>query len=272
MECEFRVYGCGSASSSRYLQSSYAFSDGETRLHLDFGYGALYQRCRAEGDINPAVDSVRYLFLSHSHPDHTSDISRLAIAWKYTPGFSPGKPVYLYGTEITLSATKAMLDCVGLESLYEEIFVPRPVAIGEPFQAGSLEGLLIPANHTKGAAGIRLKTSSGVEFAFTGDTAPYENQAVPIRDVDLLVAETSFWDNENVLHMTVDQTARLAAETHAGTLLLTHLYPDIENRPLDAIRERVSKQFDGNVFVSFDGLTLRYDETNRSWREGKLFS
>ncbi len=238
---------------------------------MDFGHGALYQRCRAEGDINAAVDSVEHLFLSHSHPDHIIDITRYAIAWKYTPGFSPGKPVYLYGTEITLNAVKTMLDNVGLEGYYEEIFIPQPVLVGTPIRIGTLEALPFPANHIDGAIGLRLITGAGVEVAYTGDTAPFDNQADSVKGTDLLVAEASFRSDENIMHLNLLQAAQLASDTDARALLITHFYPDVENQPPDVIRETISKTYNGRIHIARDGLALQWDESSRSWNEGTIF-
>jgi len=48
---EWRVYGCGSASSGCSLQSSYEWVEGGFRLQVDFGNGALYRRCIAQNGM-----------------------------------------------------------------------------------------------------------------------------------------------------------------------------------------------------------------------------
>ncbi|MGC9329844.1 MAG: MBL fold metallo-hydrolase, partial [Candidatus Hinthialibacter sp.] len=122
---EWRVYGCGSASSSRSLQSSYEWVEEHFRLQIDFGYGALYRRCGAFGAIEKALNSITHLFLSHGHPDHIADVSRLVIALKYTPGYTHSLPIHLYGTKPTLQCLKDYLDHVGLEDAMDEIFEPH---------------------------------------------------------------------------------------------------------------------------------------------------
>ncbi len=86
---EWRVYGCGSPSSSYSTQSSYEIVEGNSSLHIDMGHGAIFRRCQREGAIESVIDSMENLLITHCHPDHFFDMSRLYVSWMYTPGFTP---------------------------------------------------------------------------------------------------------------------------------------------------------------------------------------
>lgn len=268
---EWRVYGCGSASSSQFLQSSYEFTDGETRLHVDFGNGALYQRCRLEGDIYKALDSIEHLFLTHSHADHTVDLTRHVVAWKYTPNYSPGKPVHLYGTSHTLERVENLLECATFPGLFDEVFTPHPIEENRPLQIGGFTVRPFHVEHMPGSVGLHFQTEDGASAAFTADTAPFDELHKEIESADLLISEASFWQNEHPMHLTVPQAAELAEKVNAKTLLLVHAYPDVEMLEREQLQDGVAKFFSGNYYAAYDGMALAWDAGKQCWNEKKMF-
>ncbi|HOL95811.1 MAG TPA: MBL fold metallo-hydrolase [bacterium] len=268
---EWRVYGCGSASSNLSLQSSYECVEGKTRLHVDFGHGAVYRRCLVEGTINRVLDSITHLWLTHAHPDHVIDLTRLAVAWKYTPDYSPGPAIHLYGTRETLAAVEEMLNHTGLAEMYAEIFVPHPVQSGQSLEIGDFHVQAIPSHHIEGSLGLRLRTSAGTEIAFTGDTGRFTDQAEFLQGLDLLIAEASFNGTKLFMHMSLEDVGQLAAETEPGAMLLVHFYPEVEDQSLYEIRRTIGSFYKGPVFAAYDGLSLRREENDTAWKEYSLF-
>ncbi len=268
---EWRVYGCGSASSNLSLQSSYECVEGRTRLHVDFGHGALFRRCCLEGSINRVLDSITHLWLTHAHPDHIIDLTRLAVAWKYTPDYSPGPPVNLYGTRETLAAVEEMLEHTGLEGMYAEIFIPHPVKAGQSITLGGMTAQALPSHHVEGSIGLRVRTDQGAQVAFTGDTGRFEDQAEALRGLDLLVAEASFDETQLFMHMSLEDAGKLAGETGPGALLLVHFYPEVEDKTPYEIRRVIGRYYHGPVHVTHDGLALWRDAAASAWRAVSLF-
>ncbi len=268
---EWRVYGCGSASSNRSLQSSYELVDGDSRLNIDFGNGAMYQRCRTVGDIHRVLDSFTHLLLTHYHPDHCVDLVRHAVAWKYTPNYSPGPPVHLYGTKTTLQRVKQMLDNVGLEGYFEEIFIPQTLEIGKSFSILGMQLEPIRSYHIDDSIGIRIETSAGLKICFTGDTGQYEGQLDDLRDLDLLVMEASFHETELFMHLTLEEAAQLAAQVNPRELMLVHFYPEIEVKTDEEIMQILSKHYDGSIHLAHDGLCLQWNDPTKTWSSSKMF-
>ncbi|MFB3787418.1 MAG: MBL fold metallo-hydrolase [bacterium] len=268
---EWRVYGCGSASSNLSLQSSYECVEGRTRLQVDFGHGAVFRRCCLEGSINRVLDSITHLWLTHAHSDHIVDLTRLAVAWKYTPDYSPGPAVNLYGTRETLAAVEEMLDHTGLEGMYAEIFVPHPLETGQTITLGRMTAQALPSRHIDGSIGLRVQTDAGARVAFTGDTGRFEDQAESLRGLDLLVAEASFSETQLFMHMSLEDAGILAGETEPEALLLVHFYPEVEDKSPYEIRRVIGRYYHGPVYVAHDGLALWRDDTTPAWREVSLF-
>ncbi|UKA57172.1 ribonuclease Z [Arthrobacter sp. FW306-2-2C-D06B] len=87
--------------------------------------------------------------------------------------------------------------------------------------------------------GVRLEDVSvprpAQSFAFVMDTAPCDGAGELAESVDLLVAESTFSDDDGALaaqyrHLTAGQAGELAAAAEAGMLILTHFssrYPDV---------------------------------------------
>lgn len=268
---EWRIYGCGSASSNQYLQTSYEIIDKETRLQIDFGNGSLYQRCRVEGGIEKALDSVTHLFFTHAHPDHTVDLTRHAVAWKYTPGYSPGKPVHIYATQVTLNRIQRMLDNAGLDEMFQSVYTPHPVALNTPVEIGSLTVSAFHVDHTEGSVGFRIKTLSGQQIVFTGDTGPSTNMETCLKDLDLLVIECSFFSFPHHMHLKLDQIGGILQNNNPGAVILVHFYPEMENKTIKQIQSFLKKHYAGPVYAGADGQKYKWVKKDKLWKISSMF-
>ena len=268
---EWRIYGCGSASSNQFLQTSYEVFDKDTRLQIDFGNGALYQRCRAEGGIIKAMDAVTHMFFTHAHPDHTIDLTRHAVAWKYTPGYSPGKPVHIYGTSVTLQRIKRMLDNAGLDDMFESVYTPHPVELDTPVEIGSLTLCAFHVDHTEGSVGVRIKNKSGQQIVFTGDTGPSTNMETCLQDLDLLVIECSFFSFPHHMHLKLDQIGEILEKNKPGAAILVHFYPEMECKSQKQIRDFLKKNYTGPVYPAADGQKYKWVKKDKLWKVSEMF-
>jgi ribonuclease BN (tRNA processing enzyme) len=268
---EWRVYGCGSASSNRSLQTSFEFVDGNTRLQIDLGNGAIYQRCRYEGSINAVLDAVSHIFVTHGHHDHTVDFARHIVAWKYTPGYSPGKPVHLYFTEETKQEIQNLVDSSGFKGIFEEIYVPHIIQPNKTFTINDVEITPYQVEHMNGSLGFNLKTKDGLHISHTSDTKYFAELSKNFHDVDLLVTESCFFDDVHPMHLNLKETSTVAAEAHAKNILITHFYPEMEAKTDEEIRQAASQWYGGNVFCGQDGLALEWNAQTQSWQSKLLF-
>lgn len=268
---EWRVYGCGSASSNRSLQTSFEFVDGDTRLQIDLGNGGIYQRCRHEGNINTVLDAISHVFITHGHHDHTVDFARHIVAWKYTPGYSPGKPVHLYFTENTKQEIQNLVDSSGFKGIFEEIYVPHIIEPNKTFWIGQTEFTPYHVEHMNGSLGLNIKTHDGIHISHTSDTRYFPELSGNFQEADLLITEASFLDDIHPMHINLKEASTIAAEANVKNMLITHFYPEMEAKTEEEIKEISSEWYEGNVICGYDGLALEWNAQTQSWLSKKIF-
>jgi ribonuclease BN (tRNA processing enzyme) len=110
-----------------------------------------------------------------------------------------------------------------------------------------------PAAHRPESIAYRLDGENG-SFVYTGDTEYSESVVDLARGADTLLVECSMPDDAPVPgHLTPSGAARMAREAAVNRVILTHLYPPVDDGRLPAA---VEKTFDGEVHVAHDGLRL----------------
>lgn len=268
---EWRVYGCGSASSNLHLQSSYEFKDGKTRIHVDFGNGAFYRRCQAEGDSVSVLNSMRHLILTHSHADHTADLTRHMVAWRYTPGYEPDQATHLYATAETLENVSYMLNSIGMGDVFEEAYHLHEFKIGDSFKINDVKVDVRHAQHIPGSCALKFTSPSKCKVMFTGDTSWFSTLPQQCKNTDLLIAEASFLEMAHFMHLNLNEIAKLAASAKPKSIMLVHMYPDLEALSEKKIQKILSNHYDGKVYVARDGMALKWNQTNQQWQRKKLF-
>jgi len=257
------------------------------RLLLDLGPGALRQLLAA----GETIDHLDYVFLSHLHPDHCTDLAAFLFATKYA-GFPPRRrPCRVVGSQGLLrfhgSLKAAWGHWIETEQVeFSEISGPGEIPLPEvePFRVlcclpdhspESLAYRLELAGPTAGlgpyeAAGATGSFSEGAgphrrcrrgagaattrSLVYTGDT-DYSGRVVDLaRGADLLIAECSFPEGHKVEgHLTPALAGRMAREAQVKRLLLTHLYPPADEGDLAA---QAAREFSGEILVAEDLMRL----------------
>jgi len=87
-------------------------------------------------------------------------------------------------------------------------------------------------------------------IVFTGDTDFHDRLVDFCEGADLVVADCSMPDDNKVEgHMTPSECARVSSSANVDKLVLSHLYPEVDNTDL---RSRVKADFEGEVAVAED--------------------
>jgi len=201
--------------------------DGRTwRVVLDLGNGAL-------GHLHRHVDplTVDALLLSHHHPDHCGDLNGYYVMRKYHPFASVGQ-LPVWGPSRT---SERMCESYGLPDGHgmEEAFAFTTFPSGA-FSIGPFRVTAIPVDHPVEAYGLRI-TAGGRTLGYSGDTAPCQGLDTVAAGVDLLLAEASFRasdDNPPGVHLTGAEAGAVATRSGAARLVLTHVPPWFERRPM----------------------------------------
>jgi len=97
----------------------------------------------------------------------------------------------------------------------------------------------------------------GQRFAFIMDTRLCDAAFALAEDADMLVCESTFAENEAALaseygHLTAGQAGRIAAESGARLLVLTHFSQRYERGDEHLLAEQAATAFGGRVVMAHD--------------------
>ena len=225
---------------------------GET-LALDLGSGAV--RGMLHAGLDPlALDRI---FLTHLHPDHTSDLIPLLFSINYSDPFTPRERLLtLAGAEPFAKFWRSLSDTYQgwLAGDYQQAMElpvpPSPVSLH--FRGYRISWA--PVKHRPESIAYRIEESGGRSLVYTGDTEYTESIAELARDAHTLIVECSFPDSSPVPgHLTPQGVARIAREASVERVVLTHIFPPAEKVVLVS---EVGRGFDGEIIVAYDGLKL----------------
>ncbi len=249
---EITVVGTGTAAPRlERRQSCVAVNAGGELLVFDLGSGAVRGMVRAE--LDPL--STDRVFLTHFHPDHTSDIVPLLFGMKYGTEDPRTKPLSIHGPEPFEAFWDAITNVWGewMVGDYPTEVSELPRERAEPLDLPGCRLSWAPANHRPESISCRLE-ADGRAFVYTGDTEYSESVVELARGAHTLLIECSFPDESPVPgHLTPHSAATIASEAGVERAVLTHIYPPADR--LDLVSE-VSRGFGGEVILAEDGLKL----------------
>ena len=203
----------GGACSGYLLESD----SGNTTILIDCGAGVLANLMGAG-----ALDRLDAVVLSHLHFDHMSDMLPMQYAIQFHPRKHP-LPVYAPGTP---EMPRALLDC-GCYDLWS----CEDVTIGE------MRVSFNPARHPVETKAIAV-VCDDARFVFTGDSNTDALLELFCEDADLLLADAGHSEADwkpTAPHFSAALCGKLAKDTHARRLLLTHFNPKYD--PDDLLNE-----------------------------------
>lgn len=260
-----RVLGAGPAYTNRpgAVGSCYLVSSGNTALLLDMGQGTY---SGLAGTLEPS--SLAAVAISHLHPDHFIDLVPLRHYLRYE--FEPPRRVPVLAPAALSERLDALLGEPGFTA--ESLDVEN-LADGLLREVGGMipesGGLLLEAHrvtHTDDsyafrvqpvarsgyqvlAADVRVGSGGMLGFGarpglvYSGDCGRADDLAPLIRPGDVLLTEVSFGlgpVSPGAQHLDVHDVGRLAAESGASRILLTHLLSGRDRSATVAAVERLS--------------------------------
>ena len=232
-------------------QSCVMVEAGGEMLVFDLGAGAV--RGMVAAGLDPFA--TERIFFTHFHPDHTLDAANLLFAMNYGTYTSRTRPLHLTGPEPFEGFWSSIMAVWGewMEGGYPIRIEELPHTCDSPLELAGCRLTWAPAVHRPESIAYRLDGETG-SFVYTGDTE-YSPSVVDLaRGAHTLLIECSTPDDAPVPgHLTPSGVARMASEAGVGRVILTHLYPAVDDGRLPA---EVEKGFDGRVLVAHDGLRL----------------
>lgn len=249
---EITVVGSGTvAPSPERRQSCVVVEAGGEMLVFDLGAGAV--RGMVAAGLDPFA--TERVFFTHFHPDHTLDAANLLFAMNYGTYEPRTRPLHVTGPEPFEKFWASILEVWGewMEGGFPIRTGELPHTCDSPLELAGCRLTWAPAAHRPESIAYRLDGESG-SFVYTGDTEYSPSVVELARGADTLLIECSMPDDAPVPgHLTPTGVASMANEAGVGRVVLTHLYPPVDDGRLPAAVERT---FDGEVRVAHDGLRL----------------
>ncbi|MBN2431652.1 MAG: MBL fold metallo-hydrolase [Acidobacteria bacterium] len=246
------VLGCGTVSlTPDQACAGYHLTAGRHRLLMDCGGGVLLRLMQAELDYM----DVDGLLLSHvRHPDHVSDVPLLLFAWNYRVGGPREAPLLVVGPPGTKEFIEAVHDLFPATNPKSYQLIIREMFAGDvPLPGARLR--VRPMRHGRvPAVGFRLD-ERGRSMAYSGDTAYCPALVELCRDVDLALLDCSFPAGRAVYdsHLTAREVGRVAAESGAAAVMITHRYPVGSDAEVD---NQIRETYNGPLHLARDLMSI----------------
>jgi ribonuclease BN (tRNA processing enzyme) len=254
---QLTIAGCGTVvPEADRASSAYWVEQGDTRLLLDCGFGAVQALVR----VGVPWSRLSHLFLTHFHADHIGALPGLFFALRHGvhPARTAADPLEVWGPPGTRDLFHGLASTFG-DFLLDPGFPMsiREMTPGAPVRAGDVMVTCQDVPHTPESVAIRIEAEPGGSvLVYTGDTGPDEALAGFCRKADVLLSECSLPDDlvgDN--HLSPARVARLARRAGVGRLVVTHIYPQFR-RSADVSALVAAAGYDGAIDVAREGLQL----------------
>jgi ribonuclease Z len=168
--------------------------------------------------------------------------------------------------QLSVAALEHRIDCYGYrfaEPDGRRMLPDRLAALG-------IRGPLVSRLQRAGTITVDDRTISldevsvprpGQAFAFVMDTRRCPGAVTLAQDADLLVAESTFLDDDRELahtyyHLTSREAGRLATEAGARELVLTHFSQRYPYNEAERFRDEAAQEFKGEIHLAVDLATI----------------
>ena len=225
--------------------SSVLIETRKEKILVDAGPGTLH-RLR---DVGIAPHRVSYIFLTHFHPDHISDLIPIIFAVKNTPSLPRDAYLRVWGPRGLINFLHNMEMAYGkwLHATDERMqyYELRRKLLDFP----GFRVIWQKVIHKHESVGYRFEINHKV-IAISGDSGYCPELAQLCRDADLAILECSYPDELAVEgHLSPSLAAKIASDAHAKKLILTHFYPGTAQSDLIEVAQ---KYFDGPIELAED--------------------
>jgi ribonuclease BN (tRNA processing enzyme) len=214
--------------------SGYLVQNGDLNVLIDMGPGSLANLQR-HVDLE-AVDAV---ILTHRHADHWTDLTGLAVAWKYGL-HRQGLPVY--GPADTRVLAEQLV------TSFDPTIAWHDVIDGSVVDIGGLRCSFARTEHYVETLAVRVDDlDSGRSLAYSADTGPGWSFATLGTGIDLALCEATnlaVSEGVGVLHLSARQAGVMSRAAGVPRLLLTHMWPGGDP---EAYRAEATEAFGGPV-------------------------
>ena len=211
---------------------------------IDFGPGTMHQLLKAKIEYK----TIDFIFLTHFHSDHISELRPYLQALDWTPNFNRTKDLVLIGPSGFKNYFKKIINSKPRPNTYKIIIKE----IKENLVIGGFKVKCVKTVHNKESVGYKFieKTKS---IVITGDCDYDLNLIKFSKNSNLLLSECSFHNGMKVKgHLIPSECGEIAKQANVGKLVLTHFYPTSS----EAVRLKEAKKIFKNTILAEDLLTI----------------
>jgi ribonuclease BN (tRNA processing enzyme) len=242
------VLGSGTCVPSLKRNAPGYFLETENKqIIIDCGSGTLLQLERCQRSYKD-IDAV---FITHTHPDHLSDLIPLIQALIATPSYKRENDLFISGPR---GLKDFFYKCFAYLLKMPKSFKIELTEIKDRVDLDAIHILSTKTVHSEDSIAYRFE-ERGKSIVITGD-CDYDQGIIGLsRDADLLIIECSF---PNALktpgHLTPRECGRVAKYASVKKLLLSHIYP-VEYSD-KVFLEECKAEFDGDVSLAEDLMVV----------------
>lgn len=214
---------------------------------VDCGAGTL-RRLMEAGENYKEID---FIFLTHFHADHIAEVNSLIGALNWTPNFTRKKKLFLIGPVGLKERCDSGIFKIGTEP---DTFEVKIKEIEDEVSFDDFKVETIKTVHS--LESVAYKFSEGSKnVVITGDCGYDELLTKFANETDLLLIECTLPNKiESHRHLSSNQCGKIAKESKAKKVVLTHLYQ--AHLPEEVILPEVRKIFSeailGEDLTEFD--------------------
>ena len=250
----FRVVVLGSGTIIPTLgrrATSLLIEAGGEPILFDCGPGAL----EALEESGVSFRSLRTIFLTHYHPDHSLGLAHLLAALNADPANRVENSVTVFGPPGLVMLVERLQACYRSMTAKRGFLKLIEIGEGPVPRKGAASISAAAASHGDAAALAYRFDFRGASIVFTGDTSFSDSLARFSKGTDCLFAECSVPDSRPLAgHLTPADVGRLAAAAGPRRVVLVHMYPLFAGEdPIAGIR----RWYDGPVDIAWDSMEFR---------------
>lgn len=263
---------------ARMMNSQAVVVDGTPYL-IDCGYGTMERMTRAR--LAPA--SLKAIFLTHHHSDHSADYPALIhMAWIQgikdqlrVLGPPPMRRMHEAALAFNREDTEIRIKATGRKPIEASFDVQELTAPGEVYADDKVKVRAALVDHPPFSKAFAFRfDAADRSIVLSGDTAPSDALVALARGADVLVHETMYGPGIDRMlaerpyvpptlkqflmqgHTTAEECGQIAARAQVKTLVLSHLTPGNLGIADEVWRAEAAKHFGGDIIVARDLLVV----------------
>lgn len=229
---------------------------GDSKLLFDSGAGTM----RRLLETGTTVFEISYIFYSHFHPDHTSELIQLLFANKYPDSSLRKKPLTLIAGNGFSSFFSGLKAAYGhwielAPGLMKTIELDTSGADSRRLDNFTVDSL--PVEHNDESLAYRITGPNEKSLVYSGDTDYSDNLVTLAKNADLFICESALPDQLKVDgHLTPSIAGEIAARADVGKLVLTHFYPQCDQADIE---KECRKSYSGPLVLAQDLMRIELD-------------